>query len=97
MNSLIPPLFTPSSGIHGDQNDPSFGGSAEKKSLHLDASDNGRPTWRSFASYWQFTIPLSLAFIAIAISSEVVLIHSQKNSGKARDSSMRVMRLIPSP
>jgi hypothetical protein len=98
MNSLTALLFTPSSGFPSDiavlekapidQNDPNLrtlGRSAESKSL--DDFDNSRLTWKPSASYWWITIPLSLAFIAIAISSEVVLFYSRKNSGKVTDSS----------
>ena len=69
-----------------DQHDPDHRTPAELNFLHFGAADDWHPGWKPYKHYWGRTIPLSLAFIAIAISSEVILFYSQKNSGRARDS-----------
>jgi len=64
--------------------------------VHPTASGRNKPTWKPAALKRWSTIPLGLTFIAIAIVSEVVLIQSQKSSGKAVGFSAQTMVLIHS-
>jgi len=63
-----------------------------------DARQGEKPDpWRPDGLEWYRTILLGLTFIAIAITSEVVLVYSDRNSGNTVESSVRSMRLNQFP
>ena len=58
---------------------------------------DGKRPWKPDALQSWKTVLLGLAFIALAIASEVILIRSKGDTGQARISSVGVMRLIRPP
>jgi hypothetical protein len=65
-----------------------------QRPAHSTARD-GEPGWKPDALQWWRTIPLGLTFIAVAISSEVVLYRSKKEEGQLlNNSSVGAMKLI---
>ena len=61
------------------------------------AHPDGKRPWKPDALQSWKTVLLGLAFIVLAISSEVILIRSKGDTGQARISSVEVMRLIRPP
>jgi len=88
-SALVTPLLTPPPGdiivvenAPVDRNNPGHSSSPALSKLEGSVQVGASGGWNPTALEWWSTIGLALAFVLVAASSEVLLMYSQKNSGK---------------